>query len=111
MIARERAAEQEAKDAALIEQIEDVQARMDADNAGRFDCRKEEVLCCTERSGMEGSKSGSITLFLMDSELVKDSRKKNDDSRKEAERSQKQAERDDIAINVESLATKYLLVD
>ncbi|GJX12492.1 hypothetical protein Tco_0204250 [Tanacetum coccineum] len=31
MIARERAAEQEAKDAALIEQMEDVQARMDAD--------------------------------------------------------------------------------
>ncbi|GJZ92814.1 hypothetical protein Tco_0664879 [Tanacetum coccineum] len=30
-IARERAAEQEAKDAALIEQMEDVQARMDAD--------------------------------------------------------------------------------
>ncbi|GKA90608.1 hypothetical protein Tco_0812478 [Tanacetum coccineum] len=30
-IARERAAEQEAKDAALIEQMEDIQARMDAD--------------------------------------------------------------------------------
>ncbi|GKE80926.1 hypothetical protein Tco_1550926 [Tanacetum coccineum] len=30
-IARERAVEQEAKDAALIEQMEDVQERMDAD--------------------------------------------------------------------------------
>ncbi|GJZ07707.1 hypothetical protein Tco_0541500 [Tanacetum coccineum] len=75
---------------------------------GDEECRKEEVLCCTERSYMKGSRSGSMTLFLMDSEMVKDTGNKNDDSRKEAERSQKQAEsRDDIAINVESLATKY----
>ncbi|GKF82229.1 hypothetical protein Tco_0243885, partial [Tanacetum coccineum] len=82
----------------------------------------------------------------MDSEIVKDSAKKDDDSRKEAESSQKQAESskkrpraendeesvkkqkfeddakkeelrayldivpwDDIAVNIESLATKYLI--
>ncbi|GJT62532.1 hypothetical protein Tco_1006065 [Tanacetum coccineum] len=42
-ISGEKAAEQEAKDAALIEQMEDVQARIDADS-------KEEVLCSPESS-------------------------------------------------------------
>ncbi|GJW51518.1 hypothetical protein Tco_0092869 [Tanacetum coccineum] len=41
----------------------------------------------------------------MDSEMVKDSGKKDDDSQKQAE------SRDDIAINVESLATKYPIVN
>ncbi|GKC14313.1 hypothetical protein Tco_1011095 [Tanacetum coccineum] len=53
----------------------------------------------------------------MDSEMVKDSGKKDDDSQKQAESSKKRPraehdeERDDIAINVESLATKYPIVD
>ncbi|GKD79271.1 hypothetical protein Tco_1341892 [Tanacetum coccineum] len=155
-IAKERATEQEARDAALIEQIEDVQARMDADNAGRFDCRKEEVLCCTERYTHNQLKSKSfeeikklyereqkwINDFVpMDFEVVKDSGKKDDDSQKQVESSKKRpraendeesvkkqkfeddAEKeelrayldivpwDDIAVNIESLATKYLIVD
>ncbi|GJZ89130.1 hypothetical protein Tco_0660912 [Tanacetum coccineum] len=59
-----------------------------------------------------------------DSEMVKDSGKKDDDNGKEAKSSKKQAksskkrpreehdeERDEIAINVESLTTKYPIVD
>ncbi|GJS57679.1 hypothetical protein Tco_0652463 [Tanacetum coccineum] len=177
MIARERAAKQETKDAALIEQMEDVQARIDTDVllAERLQQEEREQFTVDEQARMlvdliAGRKRffavqraeqirnkpptraqlknrmvtylkhmGKYTHYQlksksfeeiqklyereqkwindfvpMDSEMVKDSGKKDDDSRKEAKSSQKQAEsipRDDIDINVESLATKYLIVD
>ncbi|GJQ91937.1 hypothetical protein Tco_0003076 [Tanacetum coccineum] len=54
MIARERAVEQEAKDAALIEQMEDIQARMDADEllAERLQQEEREQFTIEEKSRM-----------------------------------------------------------
>ncbi|GKF91528.1 hypothetical protein Tco_0275229, partial [Tanacetum coccineum] len=51
-IARERVAEQEAKDAALIEQIEDVQARMDTDEllAARLQEQEREQFSINEQA-------------------------------------------------------------
>ncbi|GJY36708.1 putative ribonuclease H-like domain-containing protein [Tanacetum coccineum] len=53
-IARERAIEQEAKDAALIEQMEDIQARMDADKllAERLQQEEKEQFTIEEKSRM-----------------------------------------------------------
>ncbi|GKC36647.1 hypothetical protein Tco_1049031 [Tanacetum coccineum] len=53
-IARERAAEQEAKDAALIEQMEDIQARMNADEllAERLQQEEREQFTIEEKSRM-----------------------------------------------------------
>ncbi|GJY92183.1 hypothetical protein Tco_0507965 [Tanacetum coccineum] len=53
-IAREKAAEQEAKDAALIEQMEDVQARMDADEllAERLQQEEREQFTVDEQARM-----------------------------------------------------------
>ncbi|GJX65478.1 retrovirus-related pol polyprotein from transposon TNT 1-94 [Tanacetum coccineum] len=53
-IAREKAAEQEAKDAALIEQMEDVQARMDADEllAERLQQEEREQFIVDEQARM-----------------------------------------------------------
>ncbi|GKC69153.1 hypothetical protein Tco_1115036, partial [Tanacetum coccineum] len=53
-IARERAAEQEAKDVALIEQMEDIQARMDADEllAERLQQEEREQFTIEEKSRM-----------------------------------------------------------
>ncbi|GKC54345.1 hypothetical protein Tco_1077090 [Tanacetum coccineum] len=53
-IARERVAEQEAKDAALIEQMEDIQARMDADEllAERLQQEEREQFTIEEKSRM-----------------------------------------------------------
>ncbi|GJT79472.1 hypothetical protein Tco_1053814 [Tanacetum coccineum] len=53
-IARERAAEQEAKDASLIEQMEDIQARMDADEllAERLQQEEREQFTIEEKSRM-----------------------------------------------------------
>ncbi|GJR98579.1 hypothetical protein Tco_0270753 [Tanacetum coccineum] len=54
MIARERAAEQKAKDATLIEQMEDIQARMDADEllAERLQQEEREQFTIEEKSRM-----------------------------------------------------------
>ncbi|GJV13599.1 hypothetical protein Tco_1355140 [Tanacetum coccineum] len=54
MIARERAAEQEARDATLIEQMEDIQARMDADKllAERIQQEEREQFTIKEKSRM-----------------------------------------------------------
>ncbi|GJV18123.1 hypothetical protein Tco_1363446, partial [Tanacetum coccineum] len=53
-IARQRAAEQEAKDASLIEQMEDIQARMDADEllAERLQQKEREQFTVEEKSRM-----------------------------------------------------------
>ncbi|GKB12606.1 putative ribonuclease H-like domain-containing protein [Tanacetum coccineum] len=100
-IAREKTAEQEAKDAALIEQMEDIQARMDTDEllAERLQQEEREQFIIEEKYRMlvemiaerkrffaaqRGSRSTIIDLFFkVISEVVKDSRKgKAEGSRK-----------------------------
>ncbi|GJR14784.1 putative ribonuclease H-like domain-containing protein [Tanacetum coccineum] len=73
-IAMERVAEQEAKDAALIEQMED-------------------------------------KLYKKEQQWINDFVPMSDDSGKKDDSSSKQEESNDIAIDVESLATKYPIVD
>ncbi|GJT00708.1 hypothetical protein Tco_0821877 [Tanacetum coccineum] len=131
-IAREIATEQEAKDVALIEQMEDVQARMDADEllAARLQEQEREQFSIDEQAR-----------FLVETIAARKNGKKDDSSSKQAESSKKRpraehdeesvkkqklqddAEKeelracldivkgDDIAIDVESLATKYPIVD
>ncbi|GKE19368.1 hypothetical protein Tco_1426945 [Tanacetum coccineum] len=158
---RERAAQEKASNAALIAEFDNVQARMDADAllAARLQEEEKEqfsvdeqakflVEIIAERKSLEEilklyeREWKWINDFIpMDSEMVKDSGKKDDDSQKQAKSSKKRpraehdeesvkkqklevdAEKeelracldivsgDDIAINVEYLATKYLIVD
>ncbi|GKD60026.1 hypothetical protein Tco_1297535 [Tanacetum coccineum] len=162
-IARERATEQEAKDAALIEQMEDVQARMDADELAaeirnrpptRTQLRNQMITYLKHMGKYTYNqlKSKSFEeiqkLYKKEQQWINDfvpmsddSGKKDDSSSKKAESSKKRpraehdeksvkkqklqddAEKeelracfdivqgDDIAIDVESLATKYLIVD
>ncbi|GJT36725.1 hypothetical protein Tco_0936590 [Tanacetum coccineum] len=146
-IAREKAAEQEAKDAALIEQIEDVQARIDADEllAERLQQEEREQFTVDEQARMlklyEKEQKWINDFVPLDSEMVKDSGKEDGDSQNQAESSKKRprAEHDeesvkkrkledeakreelracldivpgnDIALDFESLATKYLIID
>nr|GEX03609.1 putative ribonuclease H-like domain-containing protein [Tanacetum cinerariifolium] len=176
-IAKEKAAEQEAKDAALIEQMEDVQARMDEDVllAERLQQEKREQSTVNEQARMlvdliaERKRKKMVTYLKhmgkythnqlksksfeeiqmlyerehkwinnfvpMDSEVVNDSeqqaksnkKRSRADHDKESVKKQKLEEDDaekeelracldivlvdGIVINVESLATKYLIVD
>nr|GEU47476.1 hypothetical protein [Tanacetum cinerariifolium] len=91
-VAREKAAKQKARDVVLIEQMEDVQERIDADAllAKRLQQEEREQFTVNEEHKW-------INDFVpMDFEEVNDS---------------EQQAKDDIAIDVESLATKYPLVD
>ncbi|GJS56631.1 hypothetical protein Tco_0629993 [Tanacetum coccineum] len=157
-IARERAAEQEAKDAVLIEQMEYIQARMDAYEllVERLQQEEREQSTIKEKSRMlvemiaemkrnldqyEREQKWINDFVPMDSEVVKDSRKgKAEGSRKKTVARKRTGEKpndesvkrqkiedddekeelrayldiipgDDEAINVESLATKYPIVD
>ncbi|GJY13413.1 hypothetical protein Tco_0382722 [Tanacetum coccineum] len=162
-IARERAAEQEAKDAALIKQMKDIQARMDADEllAERLQQEEREQFTIEEKSRMlvemiaerkrksfeeiqklyEKEQKWINNFVPMDSEVVKDSRKgkvegskkktvarkrtgeKLDDESVKRQKIEDDAEKaelraylniipgDDEAVNVESLATKYPIVN
>nr|GEV41621.1 hypothetical protein [Tanacetum cinerariifolium] len=89
-IAREKAAEQEAKDATLIEQMEDVQSRIDADAllAERIQQKEREQFTVDEQARIEQQAESSKKRLRVDHD------KEND-----------------IAIDVESLAIKYLIVD
>ncbi|GJT77098.1 hypothetical protein Tco_1043823 [Tanacetum coccineum] len=107
---RERAAQVEASNAALTAKFDDVQARINADALFTYNQLKNKSLEKIQKL-YEKEQKWINDFVPMDSEMVKDSGKKDDDSRKEAESSQKQAKRDDSAINVESLATKYRIVD
>ncbi|GJX92984.1 hypothetical protein Tco_0347570, partial [Tanacetum coccineum] len=132
MIARERAAQEEASNASLILEFDDVQARMDADALLAVRLQEEEreqfsideqarflveTIAEKKRFTYNQLKNKSLEeiqklyereqkwindFVPMDSEMVKDSGKKDDDSIVPG---------DDIAINVESFATKYLIVD
>nr|GEV35564.1 ribonuclease H-like domain-containing protein [Tanacetum cinerariifolium] len=144
-IAREKAAEQEAKDTALIEQMEDVQARIDADAllVERLQQEEREQFTVDEQAKMlvdliaerkrehmwindfvpmdskevnesehqaEGSKKRSRLDHVKES--VKKQKLEEDDAVKEELRAcLDMVPVDDIAIDVESLATKYPIVD
>ncbi|GJX57002.1 hypothetical protein Tco_0286899 [Tanacetum coccineum] len=142
-IARERAIEQEAKDAALIKQMEDSRILVDM-------IAERKRFFAAQRAVEQRSKPPTkvISFILMDSKVVKDSGKKDDSSSKQARSRKKRAgsklkpkspkklkvikeqesamddaekeelrdcldivPRDDIAINFESLTTKYPIVD
>ncbi|GJU99506.1 hypothetical protein Tco_1328777 [Tanacetum coccineum] len=140
----QRAAEQEAKDAALIEQMEDVQARMDANEllAARLQEQERELFSVDEHARFlvetiaarkrffaaqraAETRNRPPTRTQLRNQMITylkhmgndDSGKKNDSSSKQAESNKKRPrvehdeERDDIAIDVESLATKYPIVD
>ncbi|GKA60528.1 hypothetical protein Tco_0759935 [Tanacetum coccineum] len=160
---RDRVAIEEAYNASLTAEFDDVQARMDADALLAARLQEEEIKQffideqarflvekITERTRFFAAQRAKkirnkppiktqlrnkMVTFLknMDSEMVKDNRKKDDDSQKQAESSKKRprAEHDeesvkkqklvracldivlgdDIVINVEYLATKYPIVD
>ncbi|GJW48805.1 hypothetical protein Tco_0080451 [Tanacetum coccineum] len=146
-IAREKATEQEAKDAALIEQMEDVQARMDADellaeilqqeesgyqitydvkqNVGRFDCRKEEITMGKYNTYQLKSKSFEEIQKLYENEQnskkrlraehdkksVKKQKLEDEDEREELRACLDIVSGDDIAMDFESLAIKYPIID
>ncbi|GKA03727.1 hypothetical protein Tco_0676508, partial [Tanacetum coccineum] len=164
-IAGERAAEQEAKDAALIEQMQDVHARMDADDllAARLQEQEREQFYVDEQARFLVETIAARKKFFA-AQRAADIRnrpptrtqlrnqmitylkhmgtgKKDDSSSKQAKSSKKRpraehdemsvkkhklqddaekkelrvcldiVQRDDIAIDVESLATKYPIVD
>ncbi|GKC56067.1 hypothetical protein Tco_1083665 [Tanacetum coccineum] len=112
---KERVAQEEASNAALIAEFDDVQARMDADAllAARLLEEEREQFSIDEQARFlvetiaeRKREQKWINDFVpMDSEMVKDNEKNDDYSKKQTE------SRDDIAINVESLATKYPIVD
>ncbi|GJY13578.1 hypothetical protein Tco_0382887 [Tanacetum coccineum] len=128
---RERATKEEASNAALTIEFDDVQARIDADAllAARLQEEEREQFSIDEQARI-----------LVETIAERKSRKKDDDSQKQAESSKKRPEaehdeesvkkqkleddaekeefracldivpRDDIVINVESLATKYPII-
>ncbi|GJT93178.1 hypothetical protein Tco_1082023 [Tanacetum coccineum] len=131
-IARERAAEQEAKDSALIEQMEDIQARMDADEllAETLQQEEREQFTIDEKSRMlvemiskrksrkgkaEGSRKKTVARKRTGEKLNDESVKRQkieDDTEKEELRAYLDIiPGDDEVVNVESLATKYPIVD
>ncbi|GJS80499.1 hypothetical protein Tco_0730380 [Tanacetum coccineum] len=116
-IAREKAAEQEAKDAALIKQMEDVQARMDADEllAERLQQEEREQFTVDEQARMLVDLIAERNKFFV---MVKDSGKEDGDSQKQAESKREELRacldivpRDDITMDFESLASKYPIID
>nr|GEX57433.1 putative ribonuclease H-like domain-containing protein [Tanacetum cinerariifolium] len=110
--AKEKAAEQEAKDAALIEQIEDVQARIDADAllAERLQQKEREQFTVDDKQEAKSSKKRSRVDH--DKESVKKQKLEDNDAEKEELKACLDiVPVDDITINVESLATKYPIVD
>nr|GEU75684.1 putative polyprotein [Tanacetum cinerariifolium] len=143
-IVKEKATEQKAKDAALIEHMEDVQARIDTDAllAERLQQEEREQFTVDEQDRMlvdliaeRKREQKWINKFVpMDSEEVNDSEQQAEGSKKisrvdhdkESIKKQKLEEDDakkeelracldivpvdDIAIDVESLATKYPIV-
>ncbi|GKB95922.1 hypothetical protein Tco_0982059 [Tanacetum coccineum] len=116
-IARERATEQEAKDAALIEQIGDIQARMNAHELLAERLQQEEIEQFTIKEKfrmlveMIAERKMKRTGEKLDDESVK-RQKIEDDAEKEELRAYLDIiPGDDEAVNVESLATKYLIVD
>ncbi|GJX17794.1 putative ribonuclease H-like domain-containing protein [Tanacetum coccineum] len=118
-IARERAAKQEAKDVALIEQVEDVQERMDADVllAERLQQEEREQFTIEEKSRMLVDMIAERKRFFVAQRVAEQRMERRmiavamDDAEKEELRTCLDIVLgDDIAINVESLTTKYPIV-
>ncbi|GJW63615.1 hypothetical protein Tco_0115499 [Tanacetum coccineum] len=124
-IARERAIEQKAKDAALIVEFYNVQARMEVDTLLAVRLQEEEreqfsideqarflVETIAERkSYMKGSRSGLMTLFPMDSKEGGKKAKSKDAAEKEGLKAYlKIIPDEDRAVNYETFAIKYPIV-
>nr|GEW82418.1 hypothetical protein [Tanacetum cinerariifolium] len=125
-IAREKAAKQETKDAALIEHIKDVQERMDADEllAERLQQEEREQFTVNEQARMfvdliaerkskqQAENSKKRSRIDHDKESVKKQKLEEDDAEKDKLRACLDiVPVDNIAINVESFVTKYLIVN
>ncbi|GJS49154.1 hypothetical protein Tco_0599275 [Tanacetum coccineum] len=118
-IARERATEQEAKDAALIEQMKDVQARMDADKLYKkeqqwindFVPMSDDGGKKDDSSSKQEESSKKRPSAEHDEESVKKQKLQDDAEKEELRACLDIVQGDDIAIDVESLATKYPIVD
>nr|GEX14306.1 hypothetical protein [Tanacetum cinerariifolium] len=157
MIAREKAVEQEAKDAVLIEQMEDVQARIDADAllAERLQQEEREQFTVDEQAKMlvdliaerkrffaaqraeqirnkpptKAQLRNKMILrklmtmnnkqkvvrrdqeYIMIKSVKKQKLEEDDSEKKKLRACLDIVPVDDIAVDVESLATKYLIVD
>nr|GEX17795.1 hypothetical protein [Tanacetum cinerariifolium] len=109
----EKAAEQKAKDATLIEQMEDVQARMDADTERGSLLHKELNKLETSHQPELNSETRCKKRSRADhdKESVKKQKLEDDAKKEEARACLDIVQVVDIAINVESLATKYLIGD
>nr|GEU42560.1 hypothetical protein [Tanacetum cinerariifolium] len=126
-IAREKAIEQEVKDAALIEQMEDVQVRIDADAllAERIQQEEREQFTVDEQARMLVDLITKRNRFFaaQKAEQIRNKPPTKAQLRNKMKLEEEDAEKeeliacldivlvDDITINVESLATKYLIVD
>ncbi|GJV24779.1 hypothetical protein Tco_1377474 [Tanacetum coccineum] len=118
-IARERATEQEAKDASLIEQMKYVQARMDADKLYKKEQQWiNDFVPMSDDSGKKDDSSSKQEESSKkrpsaehDEESVKKQKLQDDAEKEELRACLDIVQGDDIAIDVESLATKYPIVD
>ncbi|GJV23641.1 retrovirus-related pol polyprotein from transposon TNT 1-94 [Tanacetum coccineum] len=111
-IARERAAKQEAKEAALIEQIEDVNSfipmysKVVKDSGKKDDSSSKQAGSSKKRAGLKLKLKSPKKLKVM-----KEQESAVDDAKKEEVRACLDiVPGDDIVINVESLTTKYLII-
>nr|GEU39758.1 hypothetical protein [Tanacetum cinerariifolium] len=112
-IAREKAAEQEAKDATLIEQMEDKErGSLLHKELNKLETSHQLELNSETRCEQQAKSSKKISRADHDQESVKKQKlKEDDDEKKELKACLDLVLVDDIAINVESLATKYPIVD
>nr|GEX87358.1 hypothetical protein [Tanacetum cinerariifolium] len=115
-IAREKATEQEAKDTTLIEQMENVQPRIDADAllAERIQQEEREQFTVDEQARIEQQAKSSKKRSRVDhdKESVKKQKLEEDDAEKKELRACLDiVPVDDIAIDVESLAIKQDIMD
>nr|GFA41054.1 hypothetical protein [Tanacetum cinerariifolium] len=98
---RDRSAQEEASNAALTVEFNDVQARVDADALGKKD----------DSSQKQAKSIKKIPRAEHDEESVKKHKLEDDTKKEELRDCLDIVPGDDFAINVESLATKYTIVD
>ncbi|GKC56166.1 hypothetical protein Tco_1083764 [Tanacetum coccineum] len=110
-IARERAVEQEAKDDALIEQMEDVQARMDADVllAERLQQEEREQFTIEEKSRMLVEMIAERKRFFAAQRAAE--QRMDEQEKEELKLCLKIVQDEDRVINYETLVVKSLIVD
>ncbi|GJX09972.1 putative ribonuclease H-like domain-containing protein [Tanacetum coccineum] len=108
-IAREKAAEQEAKDVTLIKQMEDVQARMDADEllAERLQQQEREQFTVDEQARIIKKRPRAEH----DEESIKKQKLEDEAEREELRACLDIVPGDDITMDFESFAIKYPIID